>query len=193
MKSLLIAALKQVIAFSKPKYLYHETLLENMASIKKDGLTPRVGSIVKESYTFEDVPEAGGAVFFSEDEKDLGYYIAWQIANKLGKKDPKEITWEEIKEHGLLTVIDTSQHFQSLYPIYQKVKGDDDEVIDIDGNFVEYVEDENEKEVHMYDIPYSIEPGNWFSLAGASPDKYIHGDELVRYLKRVSKKLDIDD
>ena len=151
-------------------YLYHGTLVENEAEIKRMGLVPKIGHFVRNAYG--DEYAAAGINIDDEEDLQLVFFadlrglhksvnaIKTMIAHKLSV-DFHGVTPEQIGEHGLLLCIDNDGY------LTQKAYGDDeDEEADEYGDF----------------HPMTVEPGDFYSnrtVYGFS--KSIKGQELLDF------------
>lgn len=181
-RQIVVAALRSVVGYSVPKHLYHETTIDDLKAIRSEGLVPRVGDIVQTLDSYDEETNLD-ATFLSDEENEIGGYVIWKVANKLGYQDWSKVTWGDIEEHGLLAIVDIDKH-DGDEPVYKYV--DDGKIINLDGEEVDYIETLGE-DLYASDCCSSpIEQGNWFSYVGIAPDRYVTGKELVDYIKKVS-------
>lgn len=162
------------------KTLYHGTVNDHKADIEKYGLIPTVGNWVKNAYgtdydfeSQEDVygsgfddPEEYWAVVFAGDkagiESALGG-IRFHVGKKLNKH-LTEVTWNDIKNHGMLAVID----------------GDDTDMVQHlsqnDKGFRKYNDEHNP--------PPSVEPDDYWTRNSVKPKYVLTGEALIRFLNK---------
>jgi len=141
-----------------PKTFFHGTVIDNLDSIKKHGLSAQIGNFIDTMYDDEGI-EPDPLVFLTDKE---GLHKAvtamrFHVGKKIGKS-VGEVNAEDVRKHGLLL----------------KVMGEPDE-------FNHKPEDPmNDYEEH----PYGVEPGDYYSFGDVGPEGYFFGNKLIALLNR---------
>jgi len=187
----LIEVLQKVVEAQRPsdikvpKHLYHETIIDDLAAIKQEGLVPKKGDIIQTMPSLEDdygdpIPDI---TFLSDDKTEVGGYLVWKIANKLGYGDEwVKVTWNDIEKYGLLVIVNMGSYKHALYKYV-----DEGEIYDSQGYKTNTIEIGNGKTMHSQDCcPPSIEQDDWFSYEPVLADRFVTGKKLVAFLKKVS-------
>lgn len=139
--------------------LYHGTLRALVPSIMRDGLTPRVGALVREAYS--DSGETLHPIVFAADEEGLRGVISalmTQIGYEYGKPF-NAVSSADIEKHGALAII---HHAKESPRDWQHWSEDDYD----DG-----------------DHPVQVEQGDWYSYFSQPVDEVLTGKKLVRFLR----------
>lgn len=170
--------------FSPPNRLFHETTTEAFKSIKQIGLQPYVGAVVQHTDHYDPEIESAqqGVVFMSDDDHEHGYYCLWQIQHLLGKDRIDDVTLADLKKYGVLLVIDPKNDLNEDV-IFRNVGDGEPEVVNMRGEKVKFVENENRDEIPVRKLPSSIERGDYFALQEVTYDRAITGEALIKYLR----------
>jgi hypothetical protein len=172
-----------------PKLLYHQTTKKNAEEIKSDGfISPRIGSIVQETYVdqYGDEATIEPVVFMSDNRKRLGFYSLWQMEHEADKTIKREdFTAEHLAENGALVLIDPQNENNSIY--YKPKDFEGRYVIDVKtGEEVDSI-DSYGNNVDVADLPVSIENGDYFSLEAVKVYRILTGQEYLDYLRKYSE------
>ena len=170
MKKILLKLIENEINASIPEpsenFLYHGTNIKNLNSIKKYGLIPDYGDVVKSTEMYQmymdddyidENDRVEGVLFFS-DNPDVWTY------SQYGQKD-KDIY------KSILVIVEKNK------TIYKKVKGG--HFIDINGKRVESVD-----YIDIDKLPFFIENGDYFSFQEQEPFDILYGERLIEFLKK---------
>tara|TARA_R100000951_G_scaffold115935_1_gene125757 strand:- start:900 stop:1391 length:492 start_codon:yes stop_codon:yes gene_type:complete len=144
--------------------LYHGTHIKNLEDIKKYGLIPDFGDVVKSTemyqYYMDDNyinPEdrVEGVLFFSDNPDTWSY-------SHFGKT--KNI------DEAILVVVEKNDS------IFRKMG---DSFYDINGNEVESID-----YIDTDKLPFFIEDGDYFSFEEQEPIEILYGDKLKNYISQ---------
>ena len=144
------------------KTLYHGTIIQNIPSIKQNGLMPTIGEFVKNMYTGSvdgNVMDYLEEILYATDKKQIEKAktaITYQIANRLGK-DYHSVTNDEFEKYGALAV----------------VKNGDD-----------YFDFHSEDDQYYGNAPLGVETGDYYTKNKIKPDYILTGKKLTSFFKR---------
>ena len=160
-------SLNEDVDWKDVRILYHASHTGNLDSIRDFGVIPMHGEIVQTTevhQTYEEWKEELTELsFFSPN--DIGF-INWQVGNKIGK-NMHDVTVEDIREHGLLTILYPWKHTDEIW------------CSNADGTATNL---EGEK---TYDVPGHVEGVDCFSFEVVQPDVILVGDKLIDYIEKV--------
>jgi hypothetical protein len=177
--------LKRRLSPEDEMMLYHSGTADIDESIRRNWLQPQTGDWVREVLSgATDDPEAieelakSGAVWMS----DVPDWVTAKVARKLGKH-VRDVTPEDIRQHGQLTMIRAEKDYA---PILRRPKEED---------YSEYVENLRgermpwwQTDLYDYetrrDIPFGVEPGDYFAVEDIEPSHTLIGQDLVNFLTR---------
>lgn len=163
------------------KTLYHGTLIDNKNTIEKEGLNPIIGNFVSSSYgtsydfdednysyTNLDSAEYWGVTFAADKDslKSAIYAMKHNIGRKLNK-NPHDVTLNDIRNHGLLVVIDSEEY----------------------SDWVQHPKNPDETYYYEYDPPPSVEPGDYWTRDGGIPKYFLTGSKLIKFIEKHKSKL----
>lgn len=137
--------------------LYHGSTIDKESSILATGLEPSVGEFIRDAYGNDvDVDDLSELVFAADYNHlhSVLTAIVFHIAKKL-HKDFRKVTIQELKQYGLVVVLDKK---------YFRQRPDDED----DGNY-----------------PITAEPGDYYSHIGITPIKTVKGEELLRFFQHM--------
>ena len=176
------------------KVLYHSGDA-SVAGRIHEGLEPQTGDWVREvlegATDDADLIEyvAGrSAISFLSDTPD---WVISKVARKIGKHQ-NEVTLEDIKKHGHLSVFkvdaDDRSVLHAVDPSYEKftnVTGSEE--------YSRWHETPLYEESDIYtgqgglqEVPFGVEPGDYFTTEGLMPEYTLTGDSLVEFLRHKS-------
>ena len=119
-------------------------------------------------------PDEYWGVVFAGDKKGLDAAfgsIRYHVGEKLGKS-LTDVTLDDIREHGLLAVIDSEE-----YSDWQQHPDHDDP------GYQEYE--------YEYNPPPSVEPGDYWTRDGAIPKKIVTGNGIIKLMRRYGALHDV--
>ena len=157
---------ESIINIPKPSknFLYHGTHIKNLDSIKKFGLIPDIGDVVKgtEAYDyymdddyFNPNDRIDGILFFSDNPN------TWSYSHFGGTPNINEAVLVIIKKNET---------------IFRKVG---DYFFDINNNRVKSIDG-----IYEDRLPPFIENGDYFSFENQEPFDILYGDRLINFLKK---------
>lgn len=150
-------------------FLYHGTNIKNLENIKKYGLVPDFGDVVKSTEAYEYYiddeyyrPEnrVDGVLFFS-DKPDT-----WSYSHYGSKPNINEAVLIIIKKNET---------------IFRKIGWN---IYDIKGNKVNTIKYNLFDYIHVDNIPPFIEDGDYFSLEEQEPFDILYGGRLINFLQQ---------
>ena len=166
--------------------LYHGTVIDNRASIERDGLLPIIGDFVADFYGSEyalegddkEVDSEGSppvirGVVFAADKGGIDAAtgaMQYHVGRKLGKYR-QDVTRDDLVQHGMLVIIKDVEPEEDRYGVeedrWYQARSEEDR-----GFYAEY--------------PGSVEPGDWFMTGerGSTIDAVLTGRKMVRFLER---------
>lgn len=163
----------------KDNYLYHASPIENFEEIKKHGLLPSFGDLVKStegwhhwkrivqnhSSPWNEVDEIEGVIFFSE-EPQVGFFDV-----------SKDVDKETLLNDVFLCIVEKNETIYKKKGMGQVVnsRGENVNVVEF-GRRMQY-------QVETDKIPPFIERGDWFSFNAQDPIKILYGEELFEFLE----------
>jgi len=158
--------------------LYHGTLLDNLSSIKQNGLIPMLGQFVQDAYGSEyedaglDIQEEISEVIYAADKLTIDKALSaikHHISGKLGKSF-HDVTANDLRNHGLLVKIKGEGGSKNPPPPFEQRPEEYDQ----------------EWEMNAADQKlYGVEPRDYYSTETMINDiEFIYGPALVRFLKR---------
>jgi hypothetical protein len=184
--------------------LFHGTHRKHLQSVSEIGLVPGIGPMVEWAYgEYMDEeynhPETGESMipellYFTgprspemgtQDDSSIAKAFAFvyhSIAYDKYDGDSSKVTWEDIREHGLLVAVGKEDLPGGLY-----LRGENEE-------FYEVNLDWDTEQVGYTELPYfdqyhtGPEPGDYFTPHNVSATTVIYGDELVRLGKALESK-----
>lgn len=142
--------------------LFHGTNIKNLEDIKKYGLLPNFGDIVKSTEMYDyymnddyinDKDRVDGIIFFSDNKNTWSYSHYGNKANI---------------DEALLVIVENNN------TIYKKLDGN---IYDYNGNIVD-----NVNYIDTDKLPFFIENGDYFSLEEQTPIDILYGEKLKKYL-----------
>lgn len=158
--------------------LFHSSTSEFNDDILENGIVPQKGAWLQEVLSGSvDDPEHYDELL--NDGNDISFYSkapSW-VSAKVSKKLNKsigEITWDDIKEHGQLSVVFYKEYDESTFR----------HAVDKENNgYVEKSYFLDCDAIADYELPFGVEPNDIFTDEDIMPDVTLTGDDLVRFLK----------
>lgn len=144
------------------KTLYHGTIVNNIASIKDNGLLPTIGDFVKTMYAGsvdDNIEDYLEELLYATDKKQLNKAVTaiiYHIANKLNKSY-HSVTNDDFERYAALAVIKNGDEF-----------------------FNHNTED-NE---YLNYIPIGVEQNDYYTNDIITPDYILTGKKLLAFLKK---------
>ena len=152
--------------------LFHAGTADEDASIVEQGVRAQMGKWVEECLqgatdsedAIQEIKDRGGAAYFDE----MPRWIRSKVRRAVGH-DP---TPDDIRRHGQLTIV-----VADLDGPIQRYLGEDRHA----GPEVQSLRGERNVD---YDLPFGLEPGDYFSEEDVAADITLVGDDLVRFMER---------
>jgi hypothetical protein len=151
----------------KSPRLYHGTIIDNMDSIMKIGLVPMIGNFTERFYgEYQDLLRE--LVFLAREHNLIHAVTAMesQIAEKLGLDSLHEVTIQDVRDNGLLLIVEPDPEI-----MFEKIEDGRAQSIDRES----WYDDE---------VPVNVEGEDVFSESNIYPKYVLYGSELVRFLLR---------
>lgn len=154
------------------KTLYHGTIVDNIESIRNNGLMPTIGEFVKQTYLGSvdgNIDDYLEAVLYATDKKNIEKAftaIVMQVALKLGKTGYYSVTTNDIRNHGALVIL---KNAEEEFDFYSREDAD----------------------MGNRNVPLGVERDDYFTTdAEILPDIILTGNKLVRFFKKKGLTLD---
>lgn len=154
------------------KTLYHGTIVDNIQSIKENGLIPTIGEFVKQAYLGSvdgNIDDYLEAVLYATDKKNIEKAftaIVMQVGIKLGKTGYHSVTTNDIRNHGALVIL---KNAEKEFDFYSREDSD----------------------MGNRNVPFGVEQNDYFTTdAEILPDIILTGNKLVRFFKQKGFNLD---
>lgn len=153
--------------------LYNSSTSDNAQSISENGLWQEKAnnSLMTPDDIYDDLDTPESTMFFSESPD----WVRSKVSQKLGKSID-DVTWDDIKEHGQLSIVDVYKDDPSFF------RGE----LDADGMPKPYSEN-TESWDYEKSTPWGLETPDIIGIeeGGYPVDFNLTGDDLVSYLKEV--------
>lgn len=159
--------------------LFHAGTADEDESITMNGVLAQMGEWVEECLwgatdsegAIEEIKNRGGAAYFSEATGWIK--VKAERAKRKAEGGPYRIaTLDDIRKYGQLTIVladlDGPIHRylgdeESLYPTYESLRGE---------------------KMTSDDLPFGLEPGDFFSEEDIAADITLTGDDLIKFMQR---------
>ena len=186
--------------------LFHGTHRKHLESVSEVGLVPGIGPMVEWAYgdylgeeynhpvtgeplvpellyfTGPNSPEAG-----TQDESSIAKafsYVRHAISYEKYDGDYSKVTWEDIKNHGLLVAVGKDDLPGGLY-----FRGEDEQFFEVGLDWdTEEVEHTDLGPSFVSEYSTGPEPGDYFTVHDVAATRVIYGDELVRLGKALESQ-----
>lgn len=181
LKKLVKITINEAVSTPSPKnnWLYHVTSAKNLESIKRVGLIPEWGDVVRtsygDSYDFDNKKTEWGNDYDEESElvrldiDGILFFADTPHVMYSHFTDMKKFNWNNV----VIAVVQKNEY------IYRKI-GDDD--------FVNYKGQATSEIRYGYnsaytrELPIIIETGDWFSLEEQKPKLILHGIQAQHFV-----------
>ena len=169
------------------KILYHSATAGEDQSIRENWLRPQMGKWVKETLAgatddpelAREIEEAPGVVYMS-DKPD---WVVAKVANEI-KKPHDNVTLDDIRKHGQLTIIKASKDAPIVRAAADEGRYSTRPVTTLRGDTVPFHDTDLYDYERMRDVPFGVEPGDYFAAHDIEPATTLTGNDLIQYLKR---------
>jgi hypothetical protein len=153
----------------RAKTLYHGTIIDNLESIRRFGLIPYRGGFVEEFYSDSENEEELPELVFAADKNTINKAInamLFHIGKKLNKWT-SEVTEEDIKAHGLLTIIRGDPYTGEANSSFKQRK-------------------EDNKYDSWKEHPSTVEPDDYYTEDVVPNVDILVGNKLLNFLRRTA-------